>query len=196
MDVDCEIEALQYPPNFPWRAARRLLTFPEIKWTCLGYGAQSISGSGSGDDGTGLFVVSAKEIIDLGITDPDLFVAMSLFEKKVGPDKISDMTTNVIMRDLLDFNARILPKLGVPLRKQEFLLKNGSSFEAALPLNPCVGDLRRSSLFRPTCYGRCQLRQTGRKSGILQHAMRCTDVRQTNSSGTSGNARAWKQRKS
>ena len=82
--------------------------------------------------------MSAKEIIDLGITDPDLFVAMSLFEKKVGPDKISDMTTNVIMRDLLDFNARILPKLGVPLRKQEFLLKNGSSFEAALPLNPCV----------------------------------------------------------
>lgn len=121
-----------------WKAARRLLTFPEIKWTCLGYGAQSISGSGSGDDGTNVFIVSAKEIIDLGVHDPDLFVAMSLFEKKVGPDKISDMTTNVILRDLLAFNSRVLTKLGVPLRRQELVLKNGSSFDAHLPVNPCI----------------------------------------------------------
>src|SRR5215470_4165269 len=31
-----------------WRSARRALSFPEIKWTCLGYGANSVSGSGSG----------------------------------------------------------------------------------------------------------------------------------------------------
>ena len=34
-----------------WRTAERLLSFPEIKWTCLGYGAGSVSGSGSGTVG-------------------------------------------------------------------------------------------------------------------------------------------------
>lgn len=32
----------------PWRAARRMMEFPELKFTCLGYGGQSVSGSGSG----------------------------------------------------------------------------------------------------------------------------------------------------
>ena len=36
------------PSDVAWKSAARLLTFPEIKWTCLGYGAQSVSGSGSG----------------------------------------------------------------------------------------------------------------------------------------------------
>src|SRR3954447_1125300 len=35
-----------------WRSALRHLSFPEIKWTCLGYGGQSVSGSGSGEDMT------------------------------------------------------------------------------------------------------------------------------------------------
>ena len=31
-----------------WIAARKLLSFREVKWTCLGYGADGIAGSGSG----------------------------------------------------------------------------------------------------------------------------------------------------
>lgn len=121
-----------------WKAARRLLTFPEIKWTCLGYGSQSVSGSGSGSDGTDILVRTAKQIVDLGIEDPDLFLTMSLFEEKFGPDKISDMASNVIMRDLIAFNERILAKLKVPLHRQELRLKNGASFTANLPVNPCL----------------------------------------------------------
>ncbi len=87
-----------------WRNARRLMEFPEIKWTCLGYGANSVSGSGSGVFITNGIMSTAKEIVDLGVQDPDLFVALGVFEEGIGPDRISDMTTNVIFPGLLEFN--------------------------------------------------------------------------------------------
>lgn len=122
----------------PWRNAVRMLSFPEVKGTCLGYGANSVSGSGSGKDTTNHLTKTAKEIVDLGVKDPDLFVAMALFEEGFGPDRISDMTTNVILGDLLAFNSRILKILPVPKNDIQIILKNGQSFSTTLPINPYI----------------------------------------------------------
>jgi hypothetical protein len=118
----------------PWRAASKRMSFPEIKWTCLGYGANSIFGTGTGPS-----IQTAKEIVDLGVEDPELFYAMALFEEGFGPDAISDMMANIIMSDLLALNARILPALGVPVFETTLRLKNGNTFKAALPANPHAG---------------------------------------------------------
>ena len=96
-----------------WRTARRLLEFHELRGTCLGYGTDSISGSGMGVQLTERLLRVAKEIVDLGVRDPDLFPAMALFEEKIGPDRISDMTTNVVREALAAFNRRVLEKLGL-----------------------------------------------------------------------------------
>jgi hypothetical protein len=132
------LAASQTPGDVGWRSALRLLSFPEIKGICLGYGSQSVSGSGSGSDMRGQLIVTAKQIVDLGITDPDLFVAMALFEEGFGPDRISDMTTNIILHDLLAFNKRVLPTLPVPCQPTTITLRNGKSYEANLPVNPFV----------------------------------------------------------
>ena len=132
------LRASQAPEDVPWRSAMRYLSFPEIKGTCLGYGAQSVSGSGSGSDMTGHVIRTAMEIVKLGVEDPDLFVAMALFEEGFGPDRISDMTTNVILGDLLTFNARVLAHLPVPLQAMTLRLRNGKSYTAQLPVNPYV----------------------------------------------------------
>ena len=124
----------------PWRSARRMMEFPELKYTCLGYGGQSISGSGSGAFTTDGVMQTAREIVDLGVDDPDLFVAMGLFEDGIGPDRISDMATNVILPDLLKFNARILKGVGVPYKRVTITLRNGTSNSADLPINPCLKD--------------------------------------------------------
>ncbi len=130
------LKASKAVDDVAWRSALKHLAFPEIKGTCLGYGAQSVSGSGSGADMTGHFIRTAKEIVDLGVEDPDLFVALSLLEEGFGPDRISDMTTNVIFGDLLRFNARVLKGLNVPKKALTLRLRNGKSYNAELPVNP------------------------------------------------------------
>lgn len=122
----------------PWRSARRHLSFPEIKWTCLGYGANSVSGSGSGTEMTDHLIQTAKQIVDLGVEDPDLFVAMALFEEGFGPDRIGDMTANVILGDLLRFNDRVLADLGVAREPRRIRMPDGRTYETSLPVNPHV----------------------------------------------------------
>lgn len=96
-----------------WKAAARKLAFPEISGTCLGYGAGSIHGSGFGPKLTDRVLQVASQIVGIGIRDPDLFSAMALFESDIGPDRISDMTTNIIISALATFNARVLHELGL-----------------------------------------------------------------------------------
>ena len=130
------LRAAKDTTGVPWRTASKLLSFPEIKWTCLGYGAGTVSGSGSGDGMTAQMAQTGKEIVELGVDDPDLFAAMALFEEGFGPDHISDMVANVILGDLVKFNDRILNELSIPREKMTLRLRNGNSFEAFLPVNP------------------------------------------------------------
>jgi hypothetical protein len=51
----------------PWRQAQRIVKFPEYKYTCIGYGSDSINGSGSGAWLNDKILQSAKEIVNLGI---------------------------------------------------------------------------------------------------------------------------------
>ncbi len=124
--------------DVPGRNAVRHLSFPEVKWTCLGYGARSISGGGSGSHMTAQYVDTARQIVALGIEDPDLFVAMALFEEGVGPDRIGDMATNVILKNLLEFNERVLAELNVPRAERHLALRNGKRYTAVLARNPCL----------------------------------------------------------
>lgn len=119
-----------------WKAARRLLSFPEIKGTCLGYGSGSISGSGVGPEMTSRIMKTGLEIAQLGIDDPDLFMAMGLFEEDFGPDLIGDMFTNVAFGNLLAFNERVYGLLGVPTETFLLKLKSGEAFQGRFARNP------------------------------------------------------------
>lgn len=144
------LSASKQEGDVPWRNARRLMEFPEVKGTCLGFGAQSISGSGSGSFTTAGVMQTAKAIVDLGVDDPDLFVAMGLFEEGIGPDRISDMATNIILPDLLQFNKRVLPLLGVPTKQVTIALKSGASYTADLATNPFQKDKDTPIILVPT----------------------------------------------
>ncbi len=120
----------------PWKAAERMLQFPEVRFQCLGYGGSSTRGSGGGKAQTAMLVQTASEIIGLGITDPDLFIAMALFEEGIGPDRISDMTCKIIMADLISYTQSICLNVGVPVQQIKFRLANGDTFTGDLPTNP------------------------------------------------------------
>jgi len=125
------LKASKISGDVAWRSAEALLRSPEIKGTCLGYGAASIQGSAVGKLLTEIIVRTAKEVVDLGVEDPDLFTALVLFEEGIGADLISDMTTNVILPNLLDFNKRILQQIKVKMESFEI---GGLPF--SLPQNP------------------------------------------------------------
>jgi len=125
------LKASKTTGDVAWRSAEPLLRSPEIKGTCLGYGAASIQGSAIGKLLAEVILRTAKEIVDLGIEDPDLFTVLVLLEEGIGADLISDMTTNVILPNLLDFNKRILQQIKV--RTEPFEIRG---VHCSLPGNP------------------------------------------------------------
>lgn len=114
-----------------WKGAAKLLSFPEVAGTCLGYGAGTIRGSGLGPKLTSRILKVASEIIAIGVEDVDLFAAMSLFESDIGPDRISDMVTNIIVKALSDFNEEVLSKLNIS--GQEYTINNINCYFVANP---------------------------------------------------------------
>jgi hypothetical protein len=126
------------PTHAAWKAASRLLSFPEISGTCLGYGSNSISGSGAGPTMTQKLLKTGYQIVQMGIDDPDLFMAIGLFEEDFGPDLIGDMFTNVCFQSIIDFNARVYEELSIATKHYNITLKNGISYEGRFARNPTV----------------------------------------------------------
>jgi hypothetical protein len=117
--------------DIAWRRAEQLLDFPEVKGNCLGYAISSIAGSAFGPELTARLLDTAKAIVDLGVTDPDLFKLLPLLDEGIGPDRISDMTTRVILKDLALLTEATCQTLSIPTR----VFKVGGR-EFRLPENP------------------------------------------------------------
>src|SRR5690606_9744731 len=60
-------------------------------------------------------LTTTKEIITLGEKNPNVIPLMGLFESGVGPDTISDMTTNYILPILCEITEGFCQSQGVPL---------------------------------------------------------------------------------
>ena len=114
-----------------WKAAVRQFQFHEVSWTCLGYGGNT-RGSGFGAELIASTLQTAKEIVDLGVTDVDLFMVLALLEDGVGADRISDMATNIIFSDLAAFNYRVIDMFGLKSSSCSF---KGNHYP--LLINPC-----------------------------------------------------------
>lgn len=124
------LRASQTIGDRPWRQARSRFYFREIPYTCLGYGASGIRGSAFGFNLATRLTNTAKEIVDLGVSNPDLFKLLPLLEEGVGPDLISDMTTNVVLKDLFRLTESICKELSV---RTEALTYKGEEYQ--LPRN-------------------------------------------------------------
>ena len=130
--------------DVPWRNAERLFTFREPRETCLGYGDRTIHGSAIGPELRARLMRTAKEIIDLGVNDPELFALLGLLEDNIGADRISDMTTQAVRPALIKFNTKVLPLLKVPT--ENFRL-GGETYP--LIRNPFEVDARTPVLLLP-----------------------------------------------
>jgi hypothetical protein len=106
--------------DIAWKNALRLLPKKEIEGTCLGYGVNSTSGRSLTEEVRIKIIQTASEIIKLGIKDSDLFMLLPLFEEKIGPDSISDITTSAIENVLLEFTYEMAKLLNIKTEKLEY----------------------------------------------------------------------------
>lgn len=127
--------------DVPWRKAEKLFKFSEVSWTCLGY-SSSVRGAGFGKELTAHALDTASQIVKLGVTDVDFFMGLSLFEEGIGADRISDMTTNIILNNLIELTIRVNKELNLPVKDFDVFGQVKS-----LPLNPYTGE---PLLFVPT----------------------------------------------
>lgn len=111
-DVLRLLRASKSPADVAAREAARRLQFPELSNTGLGYSKGGVSGRAIGSQTAKKLAGLAKQIVDLGIEDPELFSLLGLLQEGVGPDLISDMTVSIIAPDLYAFSARVATKLG------------------------------------------------------------------------------------
>ncbi|GJE49973.1 hypothetical protein GOFOIKOB_3014 [Methylobacterium tardum] len=121
--------ASQRRGDVAWRNAARLLDLNERPETGLGYGGASTSGASRPDDIRQKVLATAKEITQLGETDPQIISLMGMFEDGIGPDTISDLTTNSILPVLCSLTEDFCRSQNVPI-------ENFPKYDANLPENP------------------------------------------------------------
>lgn len=114
-----------------WKAALGLLDLHERSETCLGYGGKGTSGSSRPDSLKTKILLTTREIVNLGVKNPEIIALMGIFEDDVGPDTISDLTTNAILDELQELTVAFCKKFSVPTRTFDIELR-----KVELPENP------------------------------------------------------------
>jgi len=114
-----------------WKGAYRALNLDERSETSLGYGAAGTSGSSRPPKLRNSILRTAKEILTLGVKNPNMIPLMGLFEEGVGPDTLSDMTTNFLLPILCELTEEFCNANSIAVRP--FGERYGSR---SLPENP------------------------------------------------------------
>ncbi|MBX9576808.1 MAG: hypothetical protein K2X07_14365 [Caulobacteraceae bacterium] len=114
-----------------WRGAYKALNLDERSETGLGYGGASTSGADRPEWLRNNILRTAKEIITLGEKNPNVIPLMGLFEDGVGPDTLSDMTTNALLPALCKITKQFAEVNGIKVSQFGDLYGNSK-----LPKNP------------------------------------------------------------
>jgi hypothetical protein len=130
-DIVNLLMAMPAPSGPAWTSALRLLDLHERPETCLGYGGAGTSGSSRPESLKARILDTTKQIVSLGVTNPEIIGLMGMFEDKVGPDTISDLTTNSILRVLEEITGNFCKAHSIGTKK--FII-GVEEFE--LPENP------------------------------------------------------------
>ena len=136
------LKASKKEGDVAWEAAVQRLIFKEDKGTALGYAGPGRSGRGIGPDLARRLARRGRQIIDLGIEDPEIFELIGLFEDGFGADLLSDMAVAVLNERFLRYTERVTSELELqpsrvfPINGKKWLLPVHPDGKRALILVP------------------------------------------------------------
>ena len=119
-----------------WREAVRKFSFKEISGFYLGYSKSSFQGSGLTSTLAERILITSRKIIEAGVNDPEIFSLIGFLEEGIGADRISDMTSNILLNKIAEYTLEIVNNCQNKNVKK-FKIAN-SYYE--LPFNPKTND--------------------------------------------------------
>lgn len=112
--------------NIPQTLKENMVCFDEVKEANLGYSYDSNTGSGL-TGGTALSVLAnIDKFTDKGLFGLEDFADISLFDKNVDKDRITDMIINIIKDDFINYSNRIAEENSFPTK--QFTIKREFDF--------------------------------------------------------------------
>ncbi len=96
-----------------WNKAEELLSFKEINGTCIGYSNSGTHGNAIGKTLRVEILRIIKELLSVGEVDPIIFELLGVFQKNMGCDRISDLVTFIIEKDIVRYTNGVLAKIGI-----------------------------------------------------------------------------------
>jgi len=97
--------------------ARDMLAVPEPGGLSIGYGSKTDNGTSVAKNVANRILLSASEILSVGIEDAEVVELLGLFVSGFGPDSISDLIIHIIYEDFCAYTARVSKELGVKTKK-------------------------------------------------------------------------------
>lgn len=128
--------------NLSYKKAESMLMFPEENAFCLGY-SKARRGSGTGPLWAKTLACNINSIIAKGVTHISHFEELGIFCIGVGPDRLSDMATNLLKSRFITYTQRICNSYEIPMQKVrvqnayfDYEYKCWCAGEYLLPINP------------------------------------------------------------
>ena len=110
---------LQSKSDTFYDAAIKMFHFPEVpevNGIRLGH-SKSGRGAGFGQIIEEQVIFTAFDIVKAGIEDPEFFEMIPLFQKNVGPDRLSDMIAGLILNDIRAYTKRVYQDFNITKAK-------------------------------------------------------------------------------
>ena len=111
--------------------AQKMLAVPERPGLSIGYGNKTDRGTAISKTLANKILLSASEILSVGIEDEEIIELLGLFIEGFGPDSMSDLIISIVYEDFCTFTDRTSKELGIETKEYEIDNKKYN-----LPIHP------------------------------------------------------------
>lgn len=127
------------PNSVSYKKALDLLNFPEPRELCLGYTQRGTSGAGSARGFARIMAGLIADAIRRGLENIDHFEELGIFEKGIGPDRISDTACTILKPRLIEYTQAVAA--AHKLSTESHVLRSGQLDDRRLRLSDTMADL-------------------------------------------------------
>lgn len=102
-----------------WEKANDLLKFRELSGSCFGYSKNGTEGNAIGYVLRKNILNTMKDLMTEGEVDPVLFELLGVFQENICCDRVSDLITFILKKEILQYTQRVVMLAGIPTVKLE-----------------------------------------------------------------------------